>query len=440
MIATIGNIPVYNALIDDEETRMIRISLVDDPAVMSNFLAFDADKQVMMYAIADEEKRLVHGVVMRADFPIYRISPNLGEFYIIYKADQIRKMAEKYLCESRQNLVNLMHEEDSDVEGVHMTQYYIKDSAKGINPVGFGDKIADGSLFAEFHVVNDEIWQAIKEGTYKGFSLEGVFTLEPNTDDKEVQEIVDELEGQFSKLKNTHKMNKLSRIKKALARFVAEAINCGNVTTDKGILAWDGEEDLAEGMPVYLEDAEGNLTQAEDGEYTTSDNKVIVVVDGKVAEIKDADAEVAPEGDGEVAEEFGVVKTEEGELIYEGEDDLKEGDEVFIVSEEGGNIPAPDGEYHTEDGKVIKVVDGKVESIVDRDAEVAPEGESEEMERLRNANEALRKENEALKSQISRMEKMSVAKPAHKEVTTSQTYAKTGIKGLDNLARIATAK
>ena len=52
--------------------------------------------------------------------------------------------------------------------------------------------------------------------------------------------------------KNNHKMNKLSRIKKALARFVAEAISCGNVTTDKGILAWDGEEDLAEGMPVFL--------------------------------------------------------------------------------------------------------------------------------------------------------------------------------------------
>ena len=54
MIVTIGGIPVYDAIISDEETGMFRISLVDDPAVMSNFQAFDAHKKPMMYAIQDE--------------------------------------------------------------------------------------------------------------------------------------------------------------------------------------------------------------------------------------------------------------------------------------------------------------------------------------------------------------------------------------------------
>ena len=72
MIVTIGGIPVYDAIISDEETGMFRISLVDDPAVMSNFQAFDAHKKPMMYAIQDEEKRLVRGCIMRSDFPIYR--------------------------------------------------------------------------------------------------------------------------------------------------------------------------------------------------------------------------------------------------------------------------------------------------------------------------------------------------------------------------------
>jgi len=258
-IVTIGGIPVYDAIISDEATGMFKISLVDDPAVMSNFLAFDNNRKVLMYKVEDEDKRLVRGVVMRADFPIYRYDQNFGEYYIIYKADQIRVMAEKYLLESRQNDVNLMHEKNSDVEGVQMVQYFIKGS--GISVEGFDD-IADGSLFAEFHIINDEIWDAVKEGTYKGFSLEGVFDLVPEQDKEKVEEIVDTLDGAFSKfLNNTKKitMGRLKRFKAALLKAFAEF---ANVTTDKGILAWDGDDDLKVGDQVYIEDAEGNSTPA----------------------------------------------------------------------------------------------------------------------------------------------------------------------------------
>ena len=252
MIVTIGGIPVYNAIISEEETGMYKISLVDDPAVMSNFQAFDKQHIPQMYAIQDEEKRLVRGVVMRADFPIYRYDAKMGEYYIIYKADQIRKMAEKYLVESRQNDVNLMHDEGSDVEGVQMVQYFIK--GDGISVDGFDD-CADGSLFAEFHVVNDDVWAEIKAGTYKGFSLEGIFDLQPETDADEVQSIVDLLDGAFRKLfkhSNDKIMSKLTRLKAALAKAFAAL---GNVTTDKGVLAWDGDEDLKAGDSVYIEDA-----------------------------------------------------------------------------------------------------------------------------------------------------------------------------------------
>ena len=151
-IVTIDGLPVYQAVISDEKCGMLRISLVDDPAVQSNFVAFSKNQQPrqLMYAVQDEDKRLVLGVVMRADFPIYRRQPLTDdkevEFYIIYKADTIRTMAEKYLAENRQNLVNIMHEKGSEVEGVQMVQYFIKGA--GLNPEGF-DNIADGSLFAE---------------------------------------------------------------------------------------------------------------------------------------------------------------------------------------------------------------------------------------------------------------------------------------------------
>ena len=359
MIVTIGGIPVYDAIISDEETGMFRISLVDDPAVMSNFQAFDAHKKPMMYAIQDEEKRLVRGCIMRSDFPIYRRDEKMGEYYVIYKAEEIRKMAEKYLLEGRQNDVNLMHQEGSDVDGVQMVQYFIK--GDGIQVDGFDD-CADGSLFGEFHVVNDDIWAEIKAGTYKGFSLEGVFDLVPEQNKDEIQEIVDLLDGAFKRIfKPNTFMSKLSKFKAALAKMLQEF---GNVTTDKGIISWDGDEDLKAGDSVYVEDSEGNRTPAPDGDYKTDDNKVIVVVEGKVSEIKDAEAEI----------ESDFIETDKGKLEWDNEDeDLKAGDAVYITDEEGNRNPAPDGDYTTEDGKVIKVSDGKVTEIVDPKAEVSEE-------------------------------------------------------------------
>ena len=359
MIVTIGGIPVYDAIISDEETGMFRISLVDDPAVMSNFQAFDAHKKPMMYAIQDEEKRLVRGCIMRSDFPIYRRDEKMGEYYVIYKAEEIRKMAEKYLLEGRQNDVNLMHEEGSDVDGVQMVQYFIK--GDGIQVDGFDD-CADGSLFGEFHVVNDSVWAEIKAGTYNGFSLEGVFDLVPEQNKDEIQEIVDLLDGAFKRIfKPNTFMSKLSKFKAALAKMLQEF---GNVTTDKGVISWDGDEDLKAGDPVYVEDSEGNRTPAPDGDYKTDDNKVIVVVEGKVSEIKDAEAEV----------ESDFIETDKGKLEWDNEDeDLKAGDAVYITDEEGNRNPAPDGDYTTEDGKVIKVADGKVTEIVDKKAEVSEE-------------------------------------------------------------------
>lgn len=437
MIVTIGGIPVYNAIISDAETGMFKISLVDDPAVMSNFQAFDKQNIPQMYAIQDEEQRLVRGVVMRADFPIYRRDDKMGEYYIIYKADQIRIMAEKYLAESRQNDVNVMHRKDSDVDGVQMVQYFIK--GDGVSVEGF-DECADGSLFAEFHIVNDDVWNEIKAGTYKGFSLEGVFDMQPETDADEIQDIVDKLDGAFRKLfknNNNKIMSKLKKLKAALAKAFAAL---GNVTTDKGILAWDGYEDLKAGYKIYVEDAEGNRTPAEDGDYRTEDGKIIVVVGGQVAEIKDPEAEVdsnpvalpvlpAPAG-----EQMETITTDKGEISYNGE--LAVGTEVFVVGENGESIPAEDGDYKV-DGKVIKVVDGKVSEIVE-DASVAepasePVAESAEIAELK----AQIKE---LKAKIEEMSKMSAAKPAHQEVVQSVEMGKTGIKRLDNLAKFLSAK
>lgn len=191
------NIPIYNVLINDIDCGIDRISLVESPAVESNFLAFAKDKKQVMFNV-NEEQQMITGVLMRCNYPIYRYD-EMGEYYLQFDEQVIKVMAEKLLVDGHQNWVNLEHMENSDVDGVHMIQLFIKDTTKGINPKGFED-ITDGSLFATFKVNNQEIWEMIKNSTFKGFSIEGMFGIEKQ-EDKELDEILNLLNKIIKKSK-----------------------------------------------------------------------------------------------------------------------------------------------------------------------------------------------------------------------------------------------
>ena len=293
-LAKINGLPLYRAEVNGSGEGIEAIALVDFPAVMSDFIAFAEQKPEprQMYAVSDEEKRLVLGVIMRADFPIYRIGRDDYEYYIYYSPEVIRQMAQKYLADGRSNEVNIMHDPKAFVEGVEMVQWFIKDAAAGIAPEGFAD-ISDGSLFAEFHISNDDVWEAIKGGTFRGFSLEGYFSVEPETSQEKADAMAADNKGKFSKIIKNLTMSKLDKIKAALAAILAQY---GSVATDKGVLNWDGEEDLKAGDKVFTEGEDGQRAAVADGEYVTEDGKTIVVVDGSVSEIRDPEAEVEGKG------------------------------------------------------------------------------------------------------------------------------------------------
>ena len=79
---------------------------------------------------------------------------------------------------------------------------------------------------------------------------------------------------------------------------------------------------------------------------------LIGLIEGQIG----ANAEVESDGQG--------VSTDKGPLFWLGKEDLKDGTEVFVDSENGeGLVAAPDGEYVTEKGTTITVTEGVVSSI-----------------------------------------------------------------------------
>lgn len=199
----ISGIPVYNAYIVDEDDFGIQaVALVDDPAVAVNFQCFSKEEpQKMKFSVQDEEKHIVFGVVARADYPMLRLTADGFPYYINFSADTIRLMAQKYLRENKQNQIKLTHNDGTETQDVEMIECFIKDTARGISPVGFED-VADGSLFASFKVKNEEIWSKIKEGTFAGFSMEVNMSVELPVEVDEEEQLYSEIETLLEEIKN----------------------------------------------------------------------------------------------------------------------------------------------------------------------------------------------------------------------------------------------
>ena len=125
------------------------------------------------FQIQDEEKRIVSGFFMVADLPIPRLN-ELGEkFYVVFKKDTINKIVNKFFKQGYSNKINLMH--DTEMDGVYVIESLIIDSKRGtISPKGF-EKVPDGSWWGSLRVQNDEVWDMVKRGDIKGFSVEGMF-------------------------------------------------------------------------------------------------------------------------------------------------------------------------------------------------------------------------------------------------------------------------
>ena len=133
------------------------------------------DKTKLSFSIISEEKRIISGALMLADELIYRNNEKMGEHYVKFSADTIKAIAIKFAKKKYQNNVNLMHDPAQKVKGVTMFESWLVDTERGIMPMKGFEGVANGSWFGSFYVENEKVWQSIKKGDYKGFSVEGLF-------------------------------------------------------------------------------------------------------------------------------------------------------------------------------------------------------------------------------------------------------------------------
>lgn len=166
------NLPLYNLVIDDDESLGVdKISLVTYPAVEENFLLFDETKRAdYSFSIQNEDKRIVSGIAMVADRPIYRETPDKKGYYVIFSKDTIEKIAHRFAKNNYAFNISTQHK--TDVTDCYVVESFIINKERGICPKEFAD-VEDGSWYTSVKIDNNELWNEIKNGEgLNGFSVE----------------------------------------------------------------------------------------------------------------------------------------------------------------------------------------------------------------------------------------------------------------------------
>ena len=159
----------------DSETEAI--SMVTEPAIESDFVFLSKDNAIVKEAFSTDEKHMVYGAVLRPDFPIYR-NDGENEYYLEFTSESIERMARDYMMNYRQGNVTIQHEEYANE--VFMVESWIKqdmDKDKSVS-VGLDKSLPIGTWFCGFYVNNNDVWERIKSGELKGFSVEAMIDLE----------------------------------------------------------------------------------------------------------------------------------------------------------------------------------------------------------------------------------------------------------------------
>jgi hypothetical protein len=189
------DLPIYRISIDLEnpETTVSFNSLVSNPAHEKSFQTFS---KVQRYEFNDE-KQIVTGVAISADFPIYRKQGN-EEFYVVFDKQAISDIVVDYARKGNFNNLNVEHNSKDLVNNAFMVMLYQIDNEKGFTaPERFKDE-SDGSLLVSYKILDKEVYERAKSGELTGFSIEGDFVIEElmkETENEFLTQVIEDLKS-----------------------------------------------------------------------------------------------------------------------------------------------------------------------------------------------------------------------------------------------------
>jgi len=124
----------------------------------------------------EKDQQIVVGPVAIPDIEIIRRDEETGEvYYVKFSEATIQRMQEKFMKELRIGDTNIEHNEKQNANSYVFESWIVEDPKTDKANTVYNLALPKGSWAVKMRVQDPEIWQGVKEGKFKGFSLEGNF-------------------------------------------------------------------------------------------------------------------------------------------------------------------------------------------------------------------------------------------------------------------------
>jgi len=169
---------------EDEAIGVEAISVVENPAIESDFIALN--NQEIKLAEINKEKRLLMGALLIPQKPIYRKNGK-EEYYIFFSKKTVARASQMYLQNGNQSQSTLEH--DKQLKGLTLVESWIVEDKEKDKTALYGLDVPVGTWMGSVKVDNDEIWNNyVKSGKVRGFSIEGYFADKLERPKEEIEE------------------------------------------------------------------------------------------------------------------------------------------------------------------------------------------------------------------------------------------------------------
>ena len=185
---------IVELIIESETDGIDAVSVVDLPAIESNFIALATDFEIKL-AEVDSEKRILMGAALIPNKQIFRRVDD-DEFYVFFSKETVKKASELFLKNGNQSNATLQH--DGKIDGMTVVESWIVDDLEFDKSKKYGFSVPIGTWMISMKVDNEDVWGRVKSGEIKGFSIEGYFAdkLEMQKEQELINQIIKILENE----------------------------------------------------------------------------------------------------------------------------------------------------------------------------------------------------------------------------------------------------
>jgi hypothetical protein len=166
---------LYELLIDENDLLLSgvnAISIVETPAIQSDFIALGDQKPVLL-AEVNKDKQILMGAALIPDKPIYRRDGE-EEYYVYFSKETIAKTAEAFFRNNNQNNATLEHAEV--LNNMTVFESWIVEDPEFDKSKKYGLEVPEGTWMVSMKVDDKDVWDNyVKDNKVFGFSIEGKF-------------------------------------------------------------------------------------------------------------------------------------------------------------------------------------------------------------------------------------------------------------------------